>query len=102
MKLSPDGPAEDLFQRFDDTKFTLIAFGQAAAEISPAIQDDLLRTFAIPSDPANDKELERARIPRPSFYLLRPDGHVGLAGVRPEAGAIARYFSERLSAPLSS
>jgi hypothetical protein len=40
--------------------------------------------------------LTRARIPRPSFYLLRPDGHVGLAGVQPDAAAARRYVSERL------
>ena len=50
----------------------------------------------IPGDPANDRELERARIPRPAFYLLRPDGHVGLAGGRLEAAAVARYVSERI------
>ena len=49
-----------------------------------------------PGDPANDRELDRARIPRPAFYLLRPDGHVGLAGGRMEAAAVARYVSERI------
>ena len=57
---------------------------------------DLLRTHAIPSDPANDREFERANIPRPSFYLLRPDCYVGLSGIRLEADAVTRYFSERL------
>jgi hypothetical protein len=32
-----------------------------------------------------------------SFYLLRPDGHVGLCGERLEPAALARYFSERVS-----
>jgi len=43
-----------------------------------------------------DRELERSHIPRPSFYLLRPDGHVGLAGSRLDATAATRYVSERL------
>jgi hypothetical protein len=47
-------------------------------------------------DPDNVRELERARIPRPSFYLLRPDGHVGLAGTRVEAAVLSRYLTERL------
>jgi hypothetical protein len=28
--------------------------------------------------------------------LLRPDGYVGLCGTSLQAGALARYFSERL------
>jgi hypothetical protein len=47
-------------------------------------------------DAANDRELARARIPQPSFYLLRPDGHVGLAGARLDADATARYVAGRL------
>ena len=57
---------------------------------------DLLRVHEVPSDPGNDRELERSHIPRPSFYLLRPDGHVGLAGSRLDATAATRYVSERL------
>jgi hypothetical protein len=40
--------------------------------------------------------LARAQIPRPSFYLLRPDGHVGLCGARLDAAELQRYLSERL------
>jgi hypothetical protein len=50
----------------------------------------------IPGDPANDTELARVRIPRTAFYLLRPDGYVGLAGVRLDAAAVKRYVSEQL------
>jgi hypothetical protein len=57
----------------------------------------LLSTLTIPSDPSNDRERDRAGIPSPSFYLLRPDGHVGLSGVRLEADTMARYFTERLT-----
>ena len=52
----------------------------------------------VADDPANDRELARARIPKPSFYLLRPDGHVGLAGTRLEAGALKRFMAERVAA----
>jgi hypothetical protein len=111
LKLSAGGPSEDLFRKLDDTRFNLIVIGQPVvtyggcrfAEPVPATSPgglpglgDLLRTHAIPSDPVNDRELERASIPRPSFYLLRPDCHVGLSGIRLEAEAVTRYFSERL------
>ena len=56
----------------------------------------LVRVHAIPADPANDAELARAGIPQPSFYLVRPDGHVGLCGGRFDADAVRRYLSEAL------
>ena len=96
LKLSPDGPAEDLFGRLDDTRFNLILFGQPAPSDGLPALGDRLRTLVVPGDPANGRELDRVRVPRTSFYLLRPDGHVGLAGVRPEAAALTRYLSGRL------
>ncbi|MEA2714918.1 MAG: hypothetical protein QOK27_2879, partial [Gemmatimonadales bacterium] len=70
--------------------------GQAVPPAGMPGLGDLLRTYVVPSDPANDRELTRAQIPRQAFYLLRPDGHIALAGVRLEAAAVARYVSERL------
>jgi 2-polyprenyl-6-methoxyphenol hydroxylase-like FAD-dependent oxidoreductase len=96
LKLSADGPVEDLYQKLDDTRFNLIVIGQPAPPSGLAGLDDLLRAHAIPSDPENERELSRVDVPRPSFYLLRPDGHVGLAGVRLEADAVMRYLAERL------
>jgi hypothetical protein len=54
----------------------------------------LIRVHAIPDDPANANELARIHITGPAFYLLRPDGHVGLAGCELEAAAVTRYFDE--------
>jgi hypothetical protein len=55
----------------------------------------MVRVHPIPDDPANGRELARAQIRGPAFYLLRPDGHVGLAGARLDAGAVGRYLLER-------
>jgi hypothetical protein len=96
LKLEPNGSVEDLFGRLDDTRFNLIMIGQASPADAIAGLSDLLRIHVIPDDAANDRELARAQIPRPSFYLLRPDGHIGLAADRLEAAAVARYVSERL------
>jgi len=96
LKLLANGPIEDMFQKCDDTRFNLIVFGQPLPPGEVPALGDLLRTHVIPADPANDAELTRARIPRPSFYLLRPDGHVGLCGVRLEGGAVTRYVSDTL------
>jgi 2-polyprenyl-6-methoxyphenol hydroxylase-like FAD-dependent oxidoreductase len=96
LKLRPDGPVEDLFEKLDDRQFNLIVFGQAPPPVEALGLGDLLRVYAVPSDPANDRELSRAQIPRPSFYLVRPDGYIGLAGTHPDAAAVTRYVSGRL------
>ena len=101
LKFSPNGPAESLFARFDDTRFNLIVIGQPSLT-DPSELSDLLLTHRIPDDPINDGELARARIPKPSYYLLRPDGHVGLAGTRPEPAALTRYLVDRLELRIAS
>ena len=92
----PGGPTEDLYARLDDTRFNLILIGQGSRPGGVPGLDDLLRTHEVPSDAANERELARARIPQPSFYLLRPDGHVGLAGTRLDVAAVTRYVTARL------
>ncbi len=96
LKFAPNGATEDLFERLDDTRFNLIVIGQAAPPDGVPGLGDLLRIHEVPSDPANEREFARVRIPRPSFYLLRPDGHVGFAGTRLDAEAATRYVSEHL------
>ena len=92
---------EDLFQMFDDLHFHLFVAGQPIPQL--AIPESLLQVHAVPSDTANGAELARLHIPRTSFYLVRPDGYVGLCGLRLEAGVLDGYFVERLgvSAALS-
>ena len=71
----------------------LLSLGQDDNE---KLLGELLRLHDVAEDPANDAELARFGIPRPSFHLLRPDGHVGLAGARLRPEAAARYVRERL------
>jgi 2-polyprenyl-6-methoxyphenol hydroxylase-like FAD-dependent oxidoreductase len=95
LRFKAGGPVEDLFQKLDDTRFNLIVIGQPVpADGAPGF-DDMLRIHAVHDDPANDRELARARVPRPSFFLLRPDGHIGLAGSRLDGAAVNRYLSVR-------
>ena len=96
LKLGANGVIEDLFETLDDTRFNLIMIGQAAPSEQTLGLGDLLRVYTVADDRVNDAELLRARIPRPSFYLLRPDGHVGLCGTRLPPGALSRYLAERL------
>jgi hypothetical protein len=96
LKLSANGPTEDFFRKLDDTRFALILIGQTGPPGGVSGLGDLLRTHVIPGDPVNDRELARVQIPRTAFYLLRPDGHVGLAGIHLDPAAVTRYVSERL------
>ena len=96
LKFSPNGEGEDLYARLDDTRFNLISIGQAPLPADRSELGGLVLVHRVADDPLNDQELARARIPKPSFYLLRPDGHVGLAGARLEADSLIRYMVERL------
>jgi hypothetical protein len=98
VKLTASGPVTDLFEALDDLHFHLLVIGKPPpVDWPPQAQSDRVRVHAIPAISDNAAELRRARIPVPSFYLLRPDGHVGLCGVRWDARAVDRYLSGRLS-----
>ncbi len=45
-------------------------------------------------DDASRRLLARVGVGKPSFYLLRPDGHIGLAGMRLDRDAVWGYFSK--------
>ena len=95
LRFRTDGPREDLFQRLDDTRFNLLVFGQAAPASERLGFGDQLEVHAIPSDPDNVKELARVSINGPAFYLVRPDGHVALAGTRFDEAAVKNWFVTR-------
>ena len=92
LRLSDDGPAEDLTTGRDDTRFGLLLFGQTP-QVSTEL-GDLVRACAVPGTPANQAELAKANIPEQSFYLLRPDGHVAIAGVRFDKAVVLQYFAD--------
>src|SRR6185437_3675186 len=80
LKFHAQGPREDLFQKLDDTRFNLLVIGQPAPVAASLRLGDMLQVLAVPSDSENDLALAAASIASPSYYLLRPDGHSGLAG----------------------
>ena len=96
LRFANSGAVEDLFERLDDTRFTLLLFGLADAATHGALAGAELRVEVIPDDAHNAAALKHAGIERPSFYLLRPDGHVGLCGRTFDAAALERYFSDTL------
>lgn len=97
LKLRSSGEAEDLFEALDDTKFNLIVVGQSLPSERAGDLADLIRIHEVPVDTENDAALTRAQVPQPSFYLLRPDGHVGLCGAHLTAGAVENYLSNWLA-----
>src|SRR5215472_24221 len=96
LKFTADGAVEDLFQKLCDTHFSLILVGQSNFTGETPELNGLLHTYVVPADPTNDEELARTRIPQPSFYLIRPDGYVGLCGASIESADIQDYFTENL------
>ena len=95
LRLRPQGPVEDLFEVLDDTRFTLLLIGQELPDDTLSAAGALW-VCVVPQDAANARELKRAHIPRRCFYLLRPDGHIGLCGLQLHAAAIRAYLSVRV------
>jgi len=96
LRFSEGAPAEDVFSRFRDTHFHLAVVGQPVPTADELPAGDLLRVHQVVGDPENARELARAGIPLTSFYLIRPDGYVGLCGPRLEAGLLTGYFARNL------
>jgi 2-polyprenyl-6-methoxyphenol hydroxylase-like FAD-dependent oxidoreductase len=94
LTLRPDGPMEDCLRAWSDTAFNLILFGQALPEGETIAASELVQVHVVPSDADNERELARAQIAQPSFYLIRPDGHVGLCGERVTADAVREYLAQ--------
>ena len=94
FKLHDAGPAQDLFETLDDTRFNLIVVGQPEAAAAARECAALAQVHEIPANACNRDILLAARVPAACFYLLRPDGHIALAGTRFDATAVMRYFAD--------
>ncbi len=96
LAFAAGGAAKDLFAKLDDTRFNLLLFGQTLPSGALDAFGAPLRVHEIPVTTANEAALSAASIPSPSFYLLRPDGHVGLCGARFDAEAAQGYATSAL------
>ena len=84
------GSSEDLFEKLDDLRFNLILIGQpAGADFRPG---PMVSTHVIPATQENNAALARKHLAAPAFYLVRPDGHIGLAGGHLDTAAVAKYL----------
>jgi 2-polyprenyl-6-methoxyphenol hydroxylase-like FAD-dependent oxidoreductase len=93
LRFRGNGPREDLFDRLDDTKFNLLAFRQRVPPLDSLGLGDLLRVHEIPDDAENAHALAAVSIQGPAFYVLRPDGHIGLMGTHVEPRALGDWFA---------
>ena len=95
LAFSQGGIAEDVFEKLDDTRFNLLAIGQPLPGDALPLGESL-RVHAIPGDGPNAEALAAVGIPSSSYYLIRPDGYIGLCGARVDVAALGRYVAERL------
>jgi len=78
---------DDIYAKLDDTCFNLVVAGQDVPSDNAALAGRV-RVHSLKTD----------RLPSPSFYLLRPDGHVGLAGGKLDIDAVTRYLAATIAA----
>jgi 2-polyprenyl-6-methoxyphenol hydroxylase-like FAD-dependent oxidoreductase len=94
--------AEDLFQKLDDTRFTLLVFGQSGPKAGLAGFDGLVDVHTMPKTPENDAALSGLSIEGPAYYLLRPDGHIALAGGQFNEADVRLWFADHQVHPDTS
>ena len=95
VELAPGG-ACDLFGELDDTRFNLLLFGEQPLLPDGWDEHDLVRAVRIPGSPANRDAMTRAGIPSFAFFLLRPDGHIGVAGREANIDVLQQYLNDSL------
>jgi hypothetical protein len=69
--------------------------GQPAPSLEALGLGDMWQVHAVLSDPENDAALAAASIASPSYYVLRPDGHVGLSGTVFHESDLKRWIAQR-------
>ena len=88
------GPLQDVFRKMDDTRFTLLVLGQPGPADGIAGFRDLVNVHTVPLTPENELAMSAASIMTPAYYLVRPDGHIAIAGSRFDESALRLWFAD--------
>jgi 2-polyprenyl-6-methoxyphenol hydroxylase-like FAD-dependent oxidoreductase len=102
LRLRPDGPVQDLYQALDDRRFHLFVIGQPLPEGMRPLPGARVCTHLVPRGVFNDEALRRRGFELPSYYLVRPDGHIALCGRRLQPNDVRDWFRARLGGELDT
>jgi 2-polyprenyl-6-methoxyphenol hydroxylase-like FAD-dependent oxidoreductase len=94
LQFRSGGALEDLFRKMTDTRFTLLVFGQPGPRAGLGGFSDLVDVYTVPRTPDNELAMHVASISGPAYYLLRPDGHVALAGAHLDEADVRLWFAD--------
>jgi 2-polyprenyl-6-methoxyphenol hydroxylase-like FAD-dependent oxidoreductase len=94
LQRDPQAGPVDLYQSFDGLRFQLLLFGQPSPSL-PGFERDV-RSQMFDAGGENGRRLQAAGIPLPSFFLLRPDGYIGLAGLQAEPELLRRWLTRQV------
>lgn len=97
VHLGAGAPLDDIYRVLDDTRFNLVRIAPRAD--SAPVPDHAIAEHRIdPGDADNRAALERVGVPADAFYLLRPDGYIGLAGMGTPDASATQYLAQRIRA----
>lgn len=91
-----------IFQLFAGTAFHLLLFpvgravGRKALERATAAFNDDFALHIIPERPENQTAYASYGVKRPTLFLIRPDGHIGLRSTPPDPVELVAYLEEAM------
>lgn len=92
LRVTNDDQGEQRVEQLDDRKFHVIVHGQPA----PAMPlGGMVNTWIVAQDADNARELARANVAGACFFLIRPDGHIAVAGTHLDPEQLIGHLSER-------
>lgn len=89
LNLSDGTEVSDLFSVLDAATFNLLLFGEHTTP--PPANNELMTVLRVPVTGHNTRMLGAVGITQPAFYLVRPDGYIGLVGGPFDHSALDRY-----------